>query len=190
MEPPVAASEEIVPAFKSMATTTTSLKPTTTSTTSTLSTTTTTTPALSTTTTTSASSLVTASDPKVSQGNAISSSAVKVVETKNVTPKSDDATSMSASAKDDHDRTKLSLKLPPRPEDYDYYWYQDDDGTWRNEYDDQVKLKLFLILYFPKTLYEFFLKVIFCWDIFGYLFYFLFLILIEVTSFAYIPSSI
>ncbi len=36
------------------------------------------------------------------------------------------------------DRTKLSLKLPPRPEDYDFYWYQDDDGTWRNEYDDQV----------------------------------------------------
>ena len=20
--------------------------------------------------------------------------------------------------------------------DYDYYWYQDDDGNWRNEYDD------------------------------------------------------
>jgi len=38
------------------------------------------------------------------------------------------------------DRTKLSLKLPPRPEDYDFYWYQDDDGTWRNEYDDQVNL--------------------------------------------------
>ena len=27
-------------------------------------------------------------------------------------------------------------KLPPRPADYDYYWYEDDDGNWRNEYDD------------------------------------------------------
>lgn len=27
-------------------------------------------------------------------------------------------------------------KLPPRPADYDYYWYQDEDGNWRNEYDD------------------------------------------------------
>lgn len=32
---------------------------------------------------------------------------------------------------------KRKKKLPPRPEDYDYYWYQDEDGTWRNEYDDQ-----------------------------------------------------
>ena len=30
-------------------------------------------------------------------------------------------------------------KLPPRPADYDDYWYQDDDGTWRNEYDDEGK---------------------------------------------------
>jgi len=50
--------------------------------------------------------------------------------------KGDDATSSSAASKD---RTKLTLKLPPRPADYDYYWYQDDDGTWRNEYDDQVR---------------------------------------------------
>ena len=28
-------------------------------------------------------------------------------------------------------------KLPPRPADYDYYWYEDDDGNWRNEYDDE-----------------------------------------------------
>ena len=27
-------------------------------------------------------------------------------------------------------------KLPPRPADYDYYWDQDEDGNWRNEYDD------------------------------------------------------
>ena len=27
-------------------------------------------------------------------------------------------------------------KLPPRPADYDDYWYEDDDGVWRNEYDD------------------------------------------------------
>lgn len=27
-------------------------------------------------------------------------------------------------------------KLPPRPDDYDYYYYQDEDGNWRNEYDD------------------------------------------------------
>ena len=27
--------------------------------------------------------------------------------------------------------------MPPRPDDYDDYWYQDDDGTWRNEYDDE-----------------------------------------------------
>ena len=32
---------------------------------------------------------------------------------------------------------KKKKKLPPRPEDYDYYWYQDEDGTWKNEYDDQ-----------------------------------------------------
>ena len=32
---------------------------------------------------------------------------------------------------------KKAEKLPPRPADYDYYWYQDEDGTWRNEYDDQ-----------------------------------------------------
>ena len=32
---------------------------------------------------------------------------------------------------------KKSKKLPPRPPDYDYYWYQDDDGNWRNEYDDE-----------------------------------------------------
>lgn len=32
---------------------------------------------------------------------------------------------------------KKKEKLPPRPADYDYYWYQDEDGTWRNEYDDQ-----------------------------------------------------
>eukprot|EP00095_Tigriopus_kingsejongensis_P005547 snap_masked-scaffold131_size323982-processed-gene-1.0 protein:Tk05547 transcript:snap_masked-scaffold131_size323982-processed-gene-1.0-mRNA-1 annotation:"protein-methionine sulfoxide oxidase mical3-like isoform x2" len=30
-----------------------------------------------------------------------------------------------------------STKLPPRPADYDYFWYQDDDGNWRNEYDDE-----------------------------------------------------
>ena len=28
-------------------------------------------------------------------------------------------------------------KLPPRPWDYDDYYYQDDDGNWRNEYDDE-----------------------------------------------------
>ena len=32
--------------------------------------------------------------------------------------------------------TKKS-KLPPRPDDYDDYWYQDEDETWRNEYDDE-----------------------------------------------------
>ena len=32
---------------------------------------------------------------------------------------------------------KKKEKLPPRPADYDYYWYQDEDGSWRNEYDDQ-----------------------------------------------------
>ena len=30
----------------------------------------------------------------------------------------------------------IVVKLPPRPADYDYYWYEDDDGNWRNEYDD------------------------------------------------------
>ena len=30
----------------------------------------------------------------------------------------------------------IVIKLPPRPADYDYYWYEDDDGNWRNEYDD------------------------------------------------------
>ena len=78
-------------------------------------------------------------DFKVSVSDAAPASAVKVasqdvakcdaVTTKDVT---------SASL----DRTKLSLKLPPRPEDYDFYWYQDDDGTWRNEYDDQVSLEI------------------------------------------------
>ena len=28
-------------------------------------------------------------------------------------------------------------KLPPRPWDYDDYYYQDEDGNWRNEYDDE-----------------------------------------------------
>ena len=32
--------------------------------------------------------------------------------------------------------SKETSKLPPRPLDYDYYWYQDEDGNWRNEYDD------------------------------------------------------
>ena len=32
--------------------------------------------------------------------------------------------------------SSLNEKLPPRPADYDYYWYQDEDGNWRNEYDD------------------------------------------------------
>ena len=32
--------------------------------------------------------------------------------------------------------TPNAEKLPPRPADYDYYWYQDEDGNWRNEYDD------------------------------------------------------
>ena len=31
---------------------------------------------------------------------------------------------------------EVKSKLPPRPADYDYYWYQDEDGNWRNEYDD------------------------------------------------------
>jgi hypothetical protein len=67
----------------------------------------------------------------VSTSDAVSTSAVKT---------SQDATKSDAKSDDvtAKDRTKLSLKLPPRPEDYDYYWYQDDDGTWRNEYDDQV----------------------------------------------------
>ena len=30
----------------------------------------------------------------------------------------------------------IVTQLPPRPADYDYYWYEDDDGNWRNEYDD------------------------------------------------------
>lgn len=34
------------------------------------------------------------------------------------------------------DKDDKSEKLPPRPADYDYYWYQDEDGNWRNEYDD------------------------------------------------------
>ena len=25
---------------------------------------------------------------------------------------------------------------PPRPDDFDDYWYQDDDGNWKNEYND------------------------------------------------------
>ena len=94
---------------------------------------TTTTTALTTTTaaaTTSSSTVLTtntsSSDTKVCES--VTSSAVKIPVTSEV--KVDDVTS--------HDRTKLSLKLPPRPEDYDFYWYQDDDGTWRNEYDDQV----------------------------------------------------
>ena len=29
-----------------------------------------------------------------------------------------------------------SIKKQPRPEDYDDFWYQDDDGQWKNEYDD------------------------------------------------------
>lgn len=68
------------------------------------------------------------SDSKVSQGDGAVKSDVKSDAKSDA--KSDDATAK--------DRTKLTLKLPPRPEDYDYYWYQDDDGTWRNEYDDQV----------------------------------------------------
>ena len=28
-------------------------------------------------------------------------------------------------------------ELPPRPWDYDDYYYQDEDGNWRNEYDDE-----------------------------------------------------
>ena len=32
---------------------------------------------------------------------------------------------------------KKKNKLPPRPADYDHYWYEDDDGNWRNEYDDE-----------------------------------------------------
>ncbi|XP_071749707.1 protein unc-13 homolog B isoform X5 [Lepeophtheirus salmonis] len=34
------------------------------------------------------------------------------------------------------DQPISTKKLPPRPSDYDYYWYKDDDGNWRNEYDD------------------------------------------------------
>ena len=34
-------------------------------------------------------------------------------------------------------KKQIKAKLPPRPDDYDDYWYQDDDGTWRNEYDDE-----------------------------------------------------
>ena len=30
----------------------------------------------------------------------------------------------------------LRRELPPRPWDYDDYYYQDEDGNWRNEYDD------------------------------------------------------
>ena len=33
-------------------------------------------------------------------------------------------------------KPSTTSKLPPRPLDYDYYWYQDEDGNWRNEYDD------------------------------------------------------
>jgi hypothetical protein len=130
MEQPVVAKEEIVPAIKPLTTASSA------TTTSSSSLTTAITSALSTTTTTNVSLPVTVSDSKVSQSDAIFASAVKVVETKDVTAKSDDVTL----AKDGHDRTKLSLKLPPRPEDYDFYWYQDDDGTWRNEYDDQVRI--------------------------------------------------
>ena len=103
------------------------IKATLSTTTTALTTTTTTTTAS---TTTSSSTVLTtntsSSDSKVSES--VASSAVKSPVTSEV--KTDDVTS--------HDRTKLSLKLPPRPEDYDFYWYQDDDGTWRNEYDDQV----------------------------------------------------
>ena len=103
------------------------IKATLSTTTTALTTTTTTTTAS---TTTSSSTVLTtntsSSDSKVSES--VTSSAVKSPVTSEV--KTDDVTS--------HDRTKLSLKLPPRPEDYDFYWYQDDDGTWRNEYDDQV----------------------------------------------------
>ena len=35
------------------------------------------------------------------------------------------------------DNTPDDGRLPPRPADYDYYWYEDDDGNWRNEYDDE-----------------------------------------------------
>lgn len=38
--------------------------------------------------------------------------------------------------KEDKDEQSETAKLPPRPADYDYYWYQDEDGNWRNEYDD------------------------------------------------------
>ena len=77
------------------------------------------------------------SDSKVSQIDAAVKSDVKndVKGDAKSDVKGDDATSK--------DRTKLTLKLPPRPADYDYYWYQDDDGTWRNEYDDQVRSTTF-----------------------------------------------
>jgi len=32
--------------------------------------------------------------------------------------------------------SEKSVKKPPRPDDYDDYWYQDDNGQWKNEYDD------------------------------------------------------
>ena len=34
-------------------------------------------------------------------------------------------------------QAKTASKLPPRPWDYDDYYYQDEDGNWRNEYDDE-----------------------------------------------------
>eukprot|EP00094_Tigriopus_californicus_P005576 TCALIF_05373-PA protein Name:"Protein of unknown function" AED:0.48 eAED:0.48 QI:0/0.16/0/0.28/0.83/0.85/7/0/2053 len=37
----------------------------------------------------------------------------------------------------DHLKANQEERLPPRPADYEYYWYQDDDGNWRNEYDDE-----------------------------------------------------
>ena len=113
---------EVIKATLSTTTTTTTPALTATTTTTTTTTTASTTTSSSTVLTTNTSS----SDSKVSES--VTSSAVKSPVTSEV--KTDDVTS--------HDRTKLSLKLPPRPEDYDFYWYQDDDGTWRNEYDDQV----------------------------------------------------
>ena len=46
------------------------------------------------------------------------------------------ATSAATVVVSDANGANATEKLPPRPADYDYYWYQDEDGNWRNEYDD------------------------------------------------------
>ena len=62
--------------------------------------------------------------------------ATKDIEQNGVTKKAAVAATVTIKEDSTQSSDSKAAKLPPRPADYDYYWYQDEDGNWRNEYDD------------------------------------------------------